>query len=251
MKHLFLHQFKYKFQHKGKNMRKLLLGILLLFGLSYADNTIEESVQLNYGGQLYDKWFAVMPNAKKPTTTHTSYRGDNRKGNTTWRCKECHGWDYKGVNGAYSKGSHHSGIKGVDAYAGKSLREIIKIITNDTHALKNILGKKEINALALFISKGQIDSFGFIDMKTKKVTGDKIAGGKLFNGICAGCHGVDGKMINFKEAPKEVYVGDTTRNNPWETLHKIRFGHPGSVMTSLFVLPMQSQVNILSYIQDL
>ena len=233
-------------------MRILLLSVMLLFSFSCASNeSIEQSAQLNYGGQLYDKWFGVMPNAKKPVSTHSAYQGDNRKGNTTWRCKECHGWDYKGVNGAYSKGSHHSGIKGVDAYSGKSLRDIVKVITNDTHALKNILGKKEINALALFVSKGQINSTAFINMKTKKVTGDKIAGGKLFNGICAGCHGNNGKKINFKEAPKEVYVGDATRSNPWETLHKIRFGHPGSAMPSLFVLPEQSQIDILSYIQDL
>jgi len=237
---------------EGKKMKKLLLGIVLLFGLSYADNsTIEQSAELNYGGKLYDKWFAVMPGAEKPTTTHKAYQGNNRKGNTTWRCKECHGWDYKGVNGAYAKGSHHSGIKGVDNYAGKSLSDIIKVITNDTHALKDILGKKEIDALAVFISKGQVDSTSFIDMKTKRVVGNQIAGGKLFNGICAGCHGVNGKKINFKEAPKEVYVGDATRSNPWETLHKIRFGHPGSAMTSLFVLPQQSQIDILSYIQDL
>ena len=233
-------------------MRMLLLSVLVLFSFSYASNdSVEQSAQLNYGGQLYDKWFGVMPNAKKPTSTHSAYQGDNRKGNTTWRCKECHGWDYKGVNGAYSKGSHHSGIKGVEAYSGKSLSEVVKVLTNDTHAYKGILGKKEINALALFVSKGQIDSTGFIDMKTKKVTGDKIHGAKLYNAICAGCHGRDGKVYNFKKLPKEVYVGDVSRDNPWEILHKIRFGHPGSAMTSLFVLPVQSQVDILSYIQDL
>ena len=233
-------------------MGKILMGMVLFLGIAFASSdSIEQSAQLNYGGQLYDKWFAVMPNAEKPTTTHSAYQGDNRKGNTTWRCKECHGWDYKGVNGAYAKGSHYSGIKGVDAYAGKDLKDIIKVISNDTHALKNILGKKEINALALFVSKGQVDTNSFIDMKTKKVTGNKVAGAKLYNGICAGCHGINGEKINFKEAPKEVFVGDATRSNPWETLHKIRFGHPGSAMTSLFVLPQQSQIDILAYIQGL
>ncbi len=233
-------------------MGKVLISMLLLLGMAFAGNdSVEQSAQLNYGGQLYDKWFAVMPNAKKPTTTHSAYQGDNRKGNTTWRCKECHGWDYKGVNGAYSKGSHHSGIKGIEAYSGKSLSKIVKVLTNDTHAYKNVLGKKEINALALFVSKGQVDSTSFIDMKTKKVKGDKIHGAKLYNAICAGCHGRDGKIYNFKKLPKEVYVGDVSRDNPWEILHKIRYGHPGSAMTSLFVLPQQYQVDILSYIQDL
>ncbi len=232
-------------------MKKLLLCLVILFSVVNADNSsIEESAQLNYGGQLYDKWFAVMDNAQKPKETHPSYTG-KKSGNTTWRCKECHGWDGKGVNGAYSKGSHFSGIKGVDAYVGKSLKEIITVLKNDTHALKNTLGEKEFVALAMFVSKGLVDSSSFINMKTKKVKGDVVAGGKLYNGVCASCHGINGKMINFKEAPKEVFVGDSTRSNPWEVLHKIRFGHPGSNMTSLFVLPEQSQIDILSYIQTL
>jgi thiosulfate dehydrogenase len=232
-------------------MKNILLCMLLLVGVSYAkDNSVDESSQINYGGQLYDKWFKVMPGAKKPTSTHKSYQG-KKQGNTTWRCKECHGWDYKGVNGAYAKGSHFSGIKGVNEYAGKDIKDIKKVILNDTHGFKNIFGEKEINSLALFISKGQIDTSSFIDMKTKKVTGDKIAGAKLYNGICASCHGMNGDQINFKEAPTEIYVGDAARGNPWETLHKIRFGHPGSFMTSLFILPEQSQIDILSYIVTL
>jgi len=233
-------------------MGKLLISILLLLGVTFASgDAVEQSSQLNYGGQLYDKWFEVMPDAKKTTTTHPSYQGDNRKGNTTWRCKECHGWDYKGASGAYSKGSHYSGIKGIQDYSGKSLSQIVKVLTNDTHAYEDILSIKEIDALSVFVSIGQVDSTSFINMKTKKVAGDKIHGAKLYNAICAGCHGKDGKMYNFKKLPKEVYVGDVSRDNPWEILHKIRFGHPGSAMTSLFVLPQQYQIDILAYIQDL
>ena len=29
----------------------------------------------------------------------------NASGSDTWRCKECHGWDYMGVDGAYAGGS--------------------------------------------------------------------------------------------------------------------------------------------------
>lgn len=238
---------------KGEKMKKIILVLVLIVGLSYASDTtsVEDSAMINYGGKLYDKWFSVMPDATKPSSTHPSYKGGKQTGNTTWRCKECHGWDGKGVNGAYSKGSHFTGIKGVDAYAGKSLKEIVTVLKDDTHALKGILGEKEFTALSMFISKGLVDTASDIDMKTKKVKGDLIAGGKLFNGICASCHGLDGKMINFKEPPKEVFVGDAARDNPWETLHKIRFGHPGSNMTSLFVLPKESQLDILAYIQTL
>ena len=36
-----------------------------------------------------------------------------RAGADTWRCKECHGWDYAGKDGAYGSGDHRTGIVGV------------------------------------------------------------------------------------------------------------------------------------------
>ena len=59
---------------------------------------------ISRGGQLYDKWWEVIE-AEEPKTTHPAYpaKGE-KKGSATWRCKECHGWDYKGVDGAYGKG---------------------------------------------------------------------------------------------------------------------------------------------------
>ena len=33
-----------------------------------------------------------------------------------------------------------------------------------------------------------------------------------------------------QESGIKSYMGDTSNENPWETLHKIRFGHPGSKM---------------------
>ncbi len=54
---------------------------------------------ISRGGQLYDKWWAVIE-ADAPKTTHPAYpAAGKKKGSTTWRCKECHGWDYKGRDG--------------------------------------------------------------------------------------------------------------------------------------------------------
>ena len=61
------------------------------------------------GGQLYDKWYGVL-GRQAPGDTHPGYTAEGKKkGSSTWRCKECHGWDYRGAAGAYSKGSHYSG----------------------------------------------------------------------------------------------------------------------------------------------
>ncbi|MHC5004711.1 MAG: hypothetical protein ACYTJ0_16480, partial [Planctomycetota bacterium] len=65
------------------------------------------------GGMIYDKWWAVLA-LPEPEGDHPLYPPDGpRSGSTTWRCKECHGWDYKGADGAYSSGSHYTGIPGV------------------------------------------------------------------------------------------------------------------------------------------
>ena len=45
----------------------------------------------------------------------------------------------------------------------------------------------------------------------------------LYTSTCVVCHGSDSKMIDFHEGEG---VGGVADDNPWETLNKIRFGHP-------------------------
>ena len=88
---------------------------------------------ISRGGQLYDKWWAVIE-ADPPETTHPAYPAvGKRTGSSTWRCKECHGWDYKGADGAYGKGSHYTGIKGVRGVASVDPATIHDIMMDDTH----------------------------------------------------------------------------------------------------------------------
>jgi len=206
---------------------------------------------IGQGGQLYDKWYGVK-NVKPPKGTHLAYPSiGKKKGATTWRCKECHGWDLKGASGGYSKGSHYSGIKGLNAYKNANVNSIVAILKDSKHQYGPLLSDNELKAIATFVSKAQVDTASFINMKTKRVTGDPIRGGVIFQATCAKCHGSDGTMINFKEAPKEVFVGDAIRGNPWEALHKVRFGHPGSQMSALFPFGKKTAADILSYAQDL
>jgi thiosulfate dehydrogenase len=46
-------------------------------------------------------------------------------------------------------------------------------------------------------------------------------------------------------------VGTVGRKNPWEALHKIRFGQPGVGMVALTVLDIEDLVDILAYTQTL
>ena len=208
---------------------------------------------ISRGGQLYDKWWAVIE-GDEPTGTHKAYPATGKQsGSGTWRCKECHGWDYKGVDGAYAKGSHFSGIKGVRNVVDIDPSRIREILTDDTHGYTaEHMPVSAMEKLALFLSLGQVDMDVYIDRATKKARGDPRRGAQFFQTICANCHGFDGKELNFSSDEDDPeFVGTVCSGNPWEALHKIRFGQPGVGMVSLSVLDIQDQVNILSYCQTL
>ncbi len=204
------------------------------------------------GGQIYDNWMAVLE-ADGPKTTHPAYTAaGKKKGAGTWRCKECHGWDYMGKDGTYAKGSHFSGIKGVRGVVGMDPEKIHKIIMNKTHAYTEaMIPHSAMEKVALFLSKGQIDLDRYIDRKSVAARGNPRRGAAAYQTICAVCHGFDGTEINFKEEPKVEYVGTVCAKNPWEAMHKIRFGQPGVGMPALASLDIDDVVDIVSYCQSL
>jgi thiosulfate dehydrogenase len=210
------------------------------------------------GGQLYDNWAAAL-DKELPDPSHPSYPPvGKRKGGTTWRCKTCHGWDYMGEDGAYGRGAHYTGIKGIRRMAGRPVEEIVGIFTDDTHRYTSeMLPEPAMRKLALFVSKGQIGMDQYIDRSTKRARGDLRRGASFFQTICAICHGFDGaEMISKRETELAVFgdrgfLGTIANTNPWETLHKIRNGQPGVGMVALRVLSTQDQVDVLAYMQTL
>jgi thiosulfate dehydrogenase len=46
--------------------------------------------------------------------------------------------------------------------------------------------------------------------------------------FCTACHGPEGKKLNFGKPDDPEYVGTIATANPWEFLHKVRLGQPGS-----------------------
>ncbi|MDH5392446.1 MAG: cytochrome c [Gammaproteobacteria bacterium] len=186
--------------------------------------------RLSEGGRLYDKWWQEY-GLKKPAQTHPAYpsKGVN-KGASTWRCKECHGWDYRGKEGTYNKGSHFTGIKGIREYVNTSPNEIMRILKDDNHQYNTVMRDRALNLLARFVANGQVDTTQFIDDKTAKAKGDIRIGQHVFADKCVRCHGTDGTDINFKDSKNPEYIGTVASKNPWEALHKIYNGHPGSSM---------------------
>jgi len=206
--------------------------------------SLSEAYMISRGGQLYDKWWVSLK-VEKPEKTHPAYPEAGKKsGADTWRCKECHGWDYKGAEGAYSKGSHFSGIKGIAAMAGTDPAKIVDLLRAAPHGYTpDMLPDEAISELALFVSKGQADPAPFvIDGKPK---GDLAAGKVYFESICSGCHGLDGKKVKDAD-PLGAISGNTV-----EMLHKVLNGQPGEAMPALRVLDPQIAADIVVYLQTL
>lgn len=121
---------------------------------------------------------------------------------------------------------------------------------NADHDLSAVMGDEALQDIANFLSEGLIDESSYINYDTKGVIGADLTNGKkLYDSACVSCHGTDGWMIDFGDGG----VGDLASGNPWETLHKIRFEHPGSAMPSSVARGWSTNdaVDVLGYAQTL
>jgi len=214
----------------------------------------DQAASIARGGRLYDNW-QKETGARPKTYRHPAYpriAAFAAMPKMNWRCKECHGWDYKGSAGIYGSGTHRTGIKGVRAMAGGRPADILAILTDANHRFhgtnwfRSPLSYRDLIDLANFISRGQIDMDLYIDRKTGHALGNPQRRRMEFNVLCATCHGRNGKAL-----PTGKDIGDVARSNPWEALHKIRNGHPDEAMPALHALDSQMLVDILAYAQTL
>jgi len=218
--------------------------------LAYAQTLPKDQVLASVvrGGRLYDNWIkeAGKPVPAKP---HSAYPGNKAYAGdpaATWRCKECHGWDYLGLGGAYGEGKHHTGIKGIKGMAGADPKTIVTVLIDDTHEYGRVLEFRDLEDLAIFVAKGQVDMDRFIDRRSRKAIGKGEKSRAFFNTLCATCHGMDGREISTMRP-----LGYLSRRDPWQTLHKILNGHPNRIMPPLRVLETKILINTLAYIQAL
>lgn len=233
-----------------KNVIFSAVSVGLICGVTAVSPVIADDMQgsLARGGKLYDKWFAVIK-ADKPTDTHSAWPASNtkKKGNTTWRCKSCHGWDYMGANGAYASGSYKTGIKGINGMAGADPQKIIAVLKDDLHKLAGKMDDQDFMDLALFVSKGQVDMNPYIDHAAKAPKGgDATRGAGYFNTLCTQCHGADGTLPKDMKKTLAKQMG-----NPWEVMHKIQNGQPGEQMPALRALDPQITVDIMAHLTAL
>jgi mono/diheme cytochrome c family protein/ribosomal protein L37AE/L43A len=220
--------------------------------LAYAQ-TLPTSSPVAEGGRLYDNWIAAIGAADMTENqplwaTQTT---NERSGNDTWRCKECHGWDYKGVDGRYASGSHMTGFPGVISSAGKTPEELLAAMKTGDHDFSSYLNDDQLNVLVAFMQ--QVEDMAPYINDDKTVNGDPANGQALYESNCLACHGDDGKALDFDDGEGVEFVGTVAADNPWEVLNKIMNGQPGEAMTAGLNMEwsFQDLLDILSYIQTL
>ncbi|MDO8630812.1 MAG: choice-of-anchor V domain-containing protein [Phycisphaerales bacterium] len=194
------------------------------------------------GGLLYDKWWLVngapAPTGDHPLWQHRPDKTSNTAtGSATWRCKECHGWDYKGIDGDYGTGQHRTGFPGVFGTT-LSPRQIFDLLKADPDIVTGghqmgVFGMtdRDLWDVVKMTLTGVIDTDDDIAPDGSFI-GDPFNGSSRYSDSCSSCHGSDGRDLNFGTALDPVYVGTLADENPWEFLHKVRFGHPASSMPS-------------------
>lgn len=204
------------------------------------------------GGRLYDNWMNVL-DKPKPKATHAAWPASNtkKKGAVTWRCKSCHGWDFKGADGKYAKGSYKTGIKGVLDVKGKDPKKIHVTLLDSTHGYTHdMISEQYMNWLATFLSKGTYDIAPYV-ADDGTVNGNANKGKQIFQNICAACHGFGGTALNWGTDKEPAYIGTEANANPWEVFAKIRHGHPGVEMVSLAAFTYEDAANVLKYVRTL
>ena len=198
------------------------------------------------GGLLYSKWWKVN-GADEPAGEHPLYPAKGTQtGSATYRCQECHGWDYKGVDGEYGSGSHYTGIGGVFTTTLSS-QELFALLKADPAEVPN---GHDMDAYGMTdadlwdVVKMTLDSVletdDYID-ETGTFIGDIVAGEARYNSYCAACHGFDGMNIDLGHGGEPEYVGTIANENPWGLLHNVRYGHPASPMMGFELLHWDNQ----------
>lgn len=209
------------------------------------------------GGRIYDNWWEAL-DREAPEGTNPAWPtavNDKQSGEGTWRCKECHGWDYLGAEGIYRKGSHYTGIKGVMGATGRAPESLVPVLRDANHPYTTeMISDAEMLRVATFVSAGLVDMRTFIDYETRTVmpgVGDVDRGRAIFQTTCAACHGFDGRAMDWGADGAHNFVGTEAAELPDEVMNKISNAHPGAAMINLRAFSVEDRINVMAYIAGL
>jgi len=225
-----------------KTTRSVLLFMISALALIIAGRVSAQGAnplapEIVRGAQLYDKWYAVLgvdaPAGNMPIWNRQST--NTLSGPDTWRCSECHGWDYRGNQGEYRSGSHYTGFPDLlTLVQSLTVEDIVNHLNGDldpAHNFSLYLDEASINQLAVFLENGIIDDSRYINPISLRVIDPDITHGQdLYQSTCQKCHGADGTTIVFRTSGIIEYLGSIANRDPWRFLHRTRFGVAGTDM---------------------
>jgi thiosulfate dehydrogenase len=217
-----------------------------------------------HGGLLYDKFYASETNWTGPTDASIPAENITDYGDF-YRCKQCHGWDMLGKNGAYvgrnAKATRPFVGNGIKQFiADATPRELFDAIKNtggravdplltsdglsgsgDGHPdYGTILTDDQIWDLTKFLKNEVIDTDILYDFTTTGnypngtisysnigKNGDAVAGQAFYNdNFCSSV------ACHDPDGTALIIEGRTLgkflREKPYEVHHKVKFGQPGS-----------------------
>ena len=240
----------------------VILTAVILFWISRAgaQEPVPSAEDMIQGALLYDKWYAALgtnpPPGEMPIWARQST--NTRSGADTWRCSECHGWDYRGAAGAYSSGSHFTGFPDllslVVELENTDIIDHLKGANDPAHDFSAYLDEASLQQLAAFLKFGLIDDAQYIDpISLRVINADAERGRSLYAGTCQACHGEDGKAIIFRSEGISEYLGSVANRDPWRFLHRTRFGVAGTDMPVGYALGWTPEDgrDVLAYVQTL
>ncbi len=189
------------------------------------------------GGKLYDRWW-VITNDPEPTGDHPLYPGAGQQaGSDTFRCKECHGWDYLGNLGEYATGVHATGIRGVygTTLTDQQIFDLLKFNTppNGHNYAAYGLSDQDLADLIAFMRQEDLNVRNYITAGGAYI--GSVPQGQVYyetgNTVeCSACHGIDGTAINFGTPQDPVWLGTLADTEPGRVFHKTRYGNAGGPM---------------------
>jgi hypothetical protein len=248
-----------------KNPRSFILIMVIAMTLLVASNVLAQEAtpsqdDIIRGAQLYDKWYAVLgvdpPAGNMPIWSRQTT--NTRSGADTWRCNECHGWDYRGAQGEYQAGSHYTGFPDLLTLVGGLTKDDIvnhlKGSLDPAHDFSAYLDETALTQLADFLKFGIIDDSTYINsISLRVINPDFTHGQQLYTSTCLKCHGEDGKKILFNIDGIDEYLGSIANRDPWRFLHRTRFGVAGTDMPVGLSLGWQPEDgrDVLAYAQTL
>lgn len=239
------------------------LGLALL--LAAADNFSAKTMQgqevtagdPTKGGRLYVAWDLV--NDSPPPTemnglwpTNTTNTVPNR---FTWRCVNCHSWDYRGslseTQNSLFRSQDYPSLFGMMEKTPEEILPWLNGYNNPQHDFRPYLSEQNMNDLSAFLSTGLFTPDLIANVETQLVSGTLSVGETAYNEYCASCHGMEGEKLNFGTTQTPSFMGDVSLTNPWRVAHTIRYGHISTRVPPAEVLGLafSQQIDIIAYTQ--